>query len=488
MRRIRQWLGLQDTMTVPMMLICFLICFVHSVVRNMKDSLVITAQGGSAEVVPFIQVWMMLPATLIATYLFTKIATRYSQEKLFYVVIGAFIAFFTLFTFVLYPLRDILHPHQTADYLTEVLPKGFKGMISMMRNWTFSGFYTFSELWAALVTPVLFWGFANQITRVEAARSNYGLYAMGGNFGATVAGSISYLTSFVPAEYTIYLLMSIVITSCCIILAFFRHLNRTLLSGPKHECLRQPINISASSMGLKQAFGVLLRSKYLLCMGIMVFAYNLVLSLGELVWRDQLNKLYPNFNDYNACLGYTTMSIGVLSLILAAFLPKIIGSLGWTRTALICPLILLTTGGLFLGCLYFGDLLPFDSNIILLLAVFFGALMDIGGRATKNSVFDATKDMAYIPLDPEIKLKGKATIDGAISRIGRCTSAASHQVLILVFSSIGTAVPAVAVILCISVGAWILATTSLGKQFNRLINQKESVASTEEVEPAAVAA
>jgi AAA family ATP:ADP antiporter len=97
--------------------------------------------------------------------------------------------------------------------------------------------------------------------------------------------------------------------------------------------------------------------------------------------------------------------------------------------------------------------------------------------------------MAYIPLDPEIKLKGKATIDGAISRVGRSTSAASHQVLILAFSSIGTAVPAVAVILCISVGAWIWATTSLGKQFNSLVNEEENenIRSLEE-EAAAVAA
>jgi AAA family ATP:ADP antiporter len=268
--------------------------------------------------------------------------------------------------------------------LTGVLPKGFQGMIAMIRNWTFSGFYTLAELWAALVTPVLFWGFANQITRVETARSNYGLYAMGGNFGAIMAGTVPYSTSFVPSQLTIYVLMIIVITTCVIILGVFRKLTKKLLSDPGYQCLRQPVNVSISRMGLKQAIGVLVRSKYLLCLALMVFGYNLVLSLGELVWRDQLNKLYPNFNDYNACLGYTTMSIGILSVVLAAFLPKIIGSLGWTRTALICPLVLLTTGVLFLGCLYFREFLPFDPSYALLLAVFFGALMDAGGRATKK--------------------------------------------------------------------------------------------------------
>ena len=48
----------------------------------------------------------------------------------------------------------------------------------------------------------------------------------------------------------------------------------------------------------------------------------------------------------------------------------------------------------------------------LTLVVFFGSTQNILCRAAKYSVFDATKEMSFVPLDPESKIKGKAAVDG----------------------------------------------------------------------------
>src|SRR5271155_566247 len=98
---------------IPMFLIVFFICVNYSILRNMKDSVVVTASG--AEVIPFIKVWAMFPMAILLTLLFTKLSNRYSQERVFYIMIGGFLFFFDLFAYVLYPLRDTLHPNALAD-------------------------------------------------------------------------------------------------------------------------------------------------------------------------------------------------------------------------------------------------------------------------------------------------------------------------------------------------------------------------------------
>src|ERR1700730_13985092 len=86
---------------VPMLLMLFFICFNYSILRNMKDSLVVTASG--AEVIPFIKVWVMLPTAVLLTFIFIRLSNRFSQERVFYIMISLFLVFFALFAYVLYP-------------------------------------------------------------------------------------------------------------------------------------------------------------------------------------------------------------------------------------------------------------------------------------------------------------------------------------------------------------------------------------------------
>jgi len=81
-----------------------------------------------------------------------------------------FLSFFALFTFVLYPLRDVLHPTMFVDKLELILPKGCKILISIISNWTLTGFYVMAELWGTTILSVLFWGFANEVTTIHEAK------------------------------------------------------------------------------------------------------------------------------------------------------------------------------------------------------------------------------------------------------------------------------------------------------------------------------
>jgi AAA family ATP:ADP antiporter len=152
---------------VPLGLMFFCILFNYTILRDTKDVLVVTAKGSSAEIIPFLKTWVNLPMAVGFMLLYTKLADVLSKEALFYAVIFPFIAFFGAFAYVLYPMRDAIHPTALADRLLASLGPSFLGPVAILRVWSFCLFYVMAELWGSVVISVLFWGFANQVPTVH---------------------------------------------------------------------------------------------------------------------------------------------------------------------------------------------------------------------------------------------------------------------------------------------------------------------------------
>lgn len=471
---------------VPMLLMLFLICFNYSILRNLKDSLVVTASG--AEVIPFIKVWVMLPTAILLTFVFTKLSNRYSQERVFYIMITVFLTVFALFAYVLYPLRDALHPTVAASKLLLIFPAGFKGLISMCCNWTFTGFYVMCELWSTSIMSVLFWGFANEVTKLSEARRFYGVFGVGASFAATAAGQSANFFSqggiFNPAlpfghdawEQMLIILISAVIVSGIATMGIFRWMNRNVLTDPCFDEFHHARKVTKlkKKLSIRESFAYLSTSKYLMCIAVLVVAYNLVIHMVEVVWKDQLARLYPSPSDYNIYMNNVTSLIGIFATIIALFMPKIIDRLGWRGAAAITPIMMLVTSIGFFSFLCFQDQWSASFTFLigtspLVIAVFFGSAQNCLSKAAKYSVFDSTKEMAFIPLSHDSKLKGKAAIDGVGSRIGKCGGSLIHQGLLMGLGTVSASAPYVAAITLVVVFGWILVTKSLGKQFNDLV-------------------
>ena len=481
---------------MPMFLMISLICFNYGILRNMKDAIVVTASG--AEVIPFIKVWAMLPGAILLTFLFTKLSNYFSQERVFYFMMTGFLLCFALFAFVLYPMRDTLHPHALADRLELLLPIGFRGLISMLRNWTFTGFYVMSELWGGIILNVLFWGFANEVTRVQEARRFYSMFGIGANTAAIFAGQAAiFLTnettikSILPLGSDIWeqsqmILVAVIIFSGIATMCIFRWMNRNVLTDPSFDEFHHNKRVTKAKgkLSFRESFSYLSNSNYLICIAILVISYNLVINLVEVVWKDQLRLMCPDPTEFNTYLNNLTSCVGIISAILAIFMAKIISRFGWTNTALITPAIMLVTCVGFFSFLLFQDKLSelafaLTGSTPLMIAVFFGGVQNCLSKAAKYSVFDGTKEMAYIPLSHESKLKGKAAIDGVGSRLGKSGGSFIHQGLLMVCSTLLASAPYVAAILMVVIGFWIVAVRILGKKFYDLVNSQQIGISTE---------
>lgn len=477
---------------LPMLFIMFLVCFNYSIVRNMKDTVVVTTSG--AEVIPFIKLWAMLPGAVLLTLFYTYLSSRYSQERAFYIMVTMFISFYTLFAFVLYPFRDNLHPQHFTETLSAILPEGFSGLIAMLCNWSFTVFYVMCELWGSLVLSVIFWGFANEVTRLHEARRFYSVFSIFSNIAAIAAGqSANYLAygdgagfmfrfaSDDTFEQGLMFLMFVVAICGIGIMVIFRWMNKNVLNDPSFDDLhktKKEFKKNKKKLSLKDSFSFLSNSKYLVCIAVLVLAYNLTINLAEVVWKDQLRTLKPEPEDFNRFLNNVTSAIGCVSTLTALFMARIIAKFGWTRIALITPVIMLVTCmGFFTFMIFQGTLGPIAFALTgltpLTIAVFFGAMQNCFSKAMKYSVFDATKEMAFIPLDHETKLNGKAAIDGVGSRCGKSGGSLIHQGLILIFGSLTASASYVAVIILAAIAGWMAAVRSLGAQFANVARSED---------------
>jgi AAA family ATP:ADP antiporter len=104
------------------------------------------------------------------------------------------------------------------------------------------------------------------------------------------------------------------------------------------------------------------------------------------------------------------------------------------------------------------------------LLVVFGAIHNISCKTMKYCLFDTTKEMAYIPLDKESKIKGKAAVDLVGSRFGK-SGASWTQLALIDFIGAGSILdvlyllcPCIIFILIF----WIFAVKGLNKRFVKL--------------------
>ncbi len=482
---------------IPMLLIFFLVGFNYSLLRATKDALVVTAPSSGAEALPFLKVWAIVPMAFLFTFIFTRVSNRLTREKVFYVMMSIFIVFFLIFMFFLYPFQDALHPHTFCDKIQQMLPKGLQGFVALFRNWTFTLFYIMSEMWSTIIMTVLVWGFANDVTNVTDAKRYYGLLGISINLSGIVAGSVATSMSqnaFHPGlpfgsnawDQTIFLLSTFIILGGALCMFLFRYIHK---QGHGYNSPFYHIQNSGTEevkMGLRKNFSYLAKSKYLICIAVIVVMYNIAINLVEVVWKDQVKQLYPNPSDFNAYMGQVLTWIGIIATVTSVFISgSIIRKFSWTLSALISPMILLTTGIAFFFFFFFKDssfssFASWFGTTPLVLCVFFGSLQNCLARASKYTLFDATKELAFIPLSKECKLKGKAAIDGVGSRIGKSGGSLIHQSLLMFFGTVALSTPYVAFLLLFVIAAWMTSVRSLGKRFNDLVSHQETLKDPDE--------
>jgi AAA family ATP:ADP antiporter len=228
-------------------------------------------------------------------------------------------------------------------------------------------------------------------------------------------------------------------------------------------------NDTDHKLGFKESLLYVWRSKYLLCLATIVVTYNIVINLAEVLWKHQVKALYSDPNSYNQYMNEVTILIGVIATLSSLLVSSNgIRKRGWTWTAMITPVILGITSLLFFGSFFLKEYYFKGALDLLPLIVMFGSMQNVLSRGAKYSVFDATKEVAFVPLGADSKLKGKAAIDGVGSRLGKSGGSLLQQGLFIGFGGLMGSTPIIALLLFGMIAIWITSVKSLGNQFNAL--------------------
>ncbi len=462
----------------PMAGIIFGVLYNYTILRNMKDTLVINATG-SAGILTFLKLYIVTPAALFTVMIYSKMLNSLGREKTFYAIVSFFVLFFLSFAFILYPNVELIHPSVQSISILKLNYPRLSNIIDIYAYWSFSLFYVLSEIWGSLALSTLFWQFANQIIKMELSKRFYPLFIILGNFSLVLCGKwSSFLTERgyelfeTTADRWYYSLKGQLISVAfygIVCMLLYRYVNVThseekIESTEKKEKKAKP--------GIMDSFKILANSKHLQLIAMLVIAYGVTVNLVEVQWKEQV-KLYfaKDTAALNAFMNRYSQWTGISSVVFGLVAGTgILRKLSWKAAAVITPAIMLIGGVIFYVCILSRGLVGTLISNPVYVAVMTGFFIVIATKVVKYSLFDSTKEMAYIPLDSEIKGKGKPAVEVLGGRLGKSGGAFIQSTLIIITgaTSASTIAPYTFGFFILVACLWIFAVSVLGKRMKEL--------------------
>lgn len=463
---------------LPMAFMMMCILFNYSVLRSIKDSLIVVQIG--AEALGFMKLYIVLPSAIIFMIVYAKLCNIMSTKSVFYAISTFFIAYLLLFALLLYPYPEMFHPN--GDYIAALSTEHirFQWFIKIIGKWSYASFYVMAELWGSVMMSLLFWQFANSTTKTEEAKRFYSMFGMLGNIGLLIAGFVLGI-QLQDAIATTQIKVLITAFSAFVIMVVYYYINEFVLADPAYAPAAPKTKKSKQKLSLGESFKLIFSSKYLGLIAVLIFAYGVSINLVEGVWKAKAKELYPTTEEYQQFMGYFQTVQGIGAIICMIIGSNILRKVSWKTAAMFTPLMILFTGLGFFGFILFDKaaalyLAAFFSGGPLALAVSMGTWQQVIAKGTKYSLFDATKEMAYIPLDDELKSKGKAAVDVVGGRLGKSGGAAIQSSFFFLFPllTFTDAIPYFAVIFFVIVLLWLYSISKLSVEYNNRLAEPKS--------------
>ncbi|MCF8462808.1 MAG: NTP/NDP exchange transporter [Rickettsiaceae bacterium] len=466
----------------------FCILFIQNIIRALKDGIVTTQIG--AETISFLKFWGVMPASLLIIAIYVKLVHKFKGTTIFYFTISGFLVFFTLFALVIFPNSENFHLSKTwANELVVNYPR-FKWFILLLSNWSFSLFYVIVELWPNTVLSLLAWQFINSITTVEQSKRFYILFGVISQLSLVLAGLILANSAqiklslfgdmaFDNDKLQVQFLLSFVVLFGLIALAVFWYLNNRVFTKESYDFIIKP---KAKKTSIMESLKLIWNSKYIRLITLLLICYGASINLVEGPWKARTSSVYTTIETFTSFTGLYLFYTGICTISMVIIGSNVVRKIGWAATASITPVIMFVTGiFVFISSSFqdalFGFIVLIDPINIAIIA---GVVQNVLTKSSKYALFDATKEMVYVPLDHETKTKGKAAADMLGVKFGKSLGSAIQVFLLMQvvgsgYASYSTITSTLMVIFTIFCMIWFYSIYELNNEYSAKLKQTNNL-------------
>jgi len=296
--------------------------------------------------------------------------------------------------------------------------------------------YVWAGMYSA-IAPAQVWTLANDVFTTREAKRTFGLVGSGGIAGAIFGGgAVAQLAVAVGTVGLIGLLAGLLVVIAGVVALVGRY---RLPSDGRIDEFPAPRH-------LRDSFRVIRASPHLRRIAGLVFVTAMATTLADWQFKAVAARNLSG-DELTAFFGGFYGSVGFVSFVVQFVLTSaLLRRLGLGRTILLLPFAMLLANGWLIASLA----LP-------------AAILLKGADASfKHSVDRSTRELAFLPVSPGIKVHVKSAIDMVVDRFGDGTAG----VVLLVLTAIaGLGVRAVAIVNVAFFALWIVLAVRLGRSY-----------------------
>lgn len=492
--------------------LCFLIVFAYSMLREVKDTVVIGRMLPSS--IQYLKTFAVPGVMFICVGIFFQylISKGISMKRIMFGANVGFGIFFFLFATLVIKYMAELEPYMfwIADHFSDgkMLCKGkeyLNGLLLCANFWTGSLIYVAAELWGAMMITVMFFGCANEICPLKQALRFYPLFLIGANVGLTASGFLMcYMSNYLKKnpDYVngVCRMILLFVTGICFLnVLLYRHLMKNIVPYPLYiisdggAARKKKVKV-----GMLDGVKLMASTPVVLAMSACVLGYGMVTNVVEGVYKSAMLRsiMSKGQGKEEMVMFYESiqqMSVGVLTVFaLLSPLKIFIQKRGWCSLGLISPVVMLIGSMVFFAIIWVNvsvTEIDVKNNLTVSLGntlfgwsgykgslsheLWSGLAVVVLIKVLKYAAFDITKEAIGVKIPKEHRARFKGVYDGLCGKFGKSIASGLQVVLLGVLntSDVRIAVLSLATfVACISL-AWFYSALYLGKQYDLAVKE-----------------